>query len=164
MPGDLIVGCGSKKLGLEERILFAMRVEGKCTFQEYWDDDRFLHKRPYFGGNQRRAYGDNIYHRSSSGGWVQEKSHHSFPDGSTNPANQDRDTGSDNVLWGSDFVYWGRDAIPIPTEFRDFNGDDLYPSGRGHRVKFADDFVQEIEDWFGGINQRQCRGRPASWD
>lgn len=162
--GDIIIGCGSKTLRLEERILFALRVEGKCSFQEYWDDPRFMIKRPYFGGSQSRAYGDNIYRHGPTGAWIQEKSHHSLPDGAVNQLNLDRDTGADAVLWGHDFVYWGQDAIPIPGHLRAGNGDDLYPAGRNYRSVFDDGFVSEVDSWFRGLNRRGRLGRPKSWD
>lgn len=162
--GDLIVGCGGKDLELVERMIFVLRIEGKCTFQEYWDDTRFEKKRPYFGGNQRRAYGDNIYHHDEEGGWVQEKSHHSYPDGSLNESNRNTDTNADAVVWGTDFVYWGRDAPKIPHQFRDFDGDDIYPSGRAYRARFDDRMISEVDRWFSGLNDKGCVGRPTSWD
>jgi len=78
-------------------------------------------------------------------------------------ANLTRDTGSDNVLWADDFVYFGGSAPPIPAEFRAFNGDDLYPPGRSHRSKFADDFILALDAWFENLGERGYRGRPAAW-
>lgn len=161
--GDIVVGCGSKTLGAEERVVFALRVSGKCTFQEYWDNPNFLKKRPFFGGNQSRAYGDNIYHHDADGRWLQEKSHHSFPDGQENLLNVTRDTGTDAVLWGDDFVYWGKDAVPIPAHLRTGNGDDLYPKGRSYRSIFDDNFILEVDNWMSGLNKRGRLGRPTSW-
>ena len=162
--GDLIFGCGSKAIGLEERVICALRITGKSDFQDYWDNPRFLKKRPYVAGNQRRAYGDNIYHKDFAGNWIQEWSHHSLPDGSVNLSNLERDTGADCVLWSDDFVYWGRDAPLIPPNLRDCDGDDLYPSGRSYRSRFSTAFIDEARVWFDGINLRGCRGRPASWE
>jgi hypothetical protein len=161
--GDIVVGCGSASNNLPGRIIFAMRVEGKCTFQEYWDDPRFARKRPFFGGNRKRAYGDNIYHHDGNGAWIQERSHHSFADGRLNQSNLDTDTGSDSVLWGCDFIYYGRDAPVIPPHLRSFAGDDLYPNGRSHRVNFPDGMPEAVEQWFEGIANRGNQGRPIAW-
>lgn len=161
--GDLVVGCGSAKNRLAGRMIFIMRVTGKCTFQEYWDATRFVEKRPNFKSSRDRAYGDNIYHHDNAGQWLQERSHHTFEDGSLNTDNLCQDTAVDAVLWSDDFVYWGGGAPEVPVAFRDFNGDDLYPSTRDFRRHFAKDFVAAVEDWFSALPERGRRGRPAAW-
>jgi hypothetical protein len=163
--GDLIVGCGSSENHLAGHLIYVLRVSGKLPFQEYWESARFANKRPNFKSSRDRAYGDNIYHHSESGAWIQERSHHTFPDGSLNLDNLKQDTGSDNVLWGDDFVYWGRAAPPIPAPFRDFNGDDLYPERvRDFRCKFEPEFISAVSDWFSALPERGRRGRPGAWD
>lgn len=161
--GDIIIGCGSKALELEGRIIFAMRVSQKMSFQEYWEHENFKIKRPNLRASKSMAYGDNIYHRNGDG-WIQEDSHHSFAGGRLNEDNLKRDTGSDNVLIGQEFVYWGASAIEIPAHLRDFGGDDLYPHFRNYRNGFSGDFRAEIDAWFKKITDRGRRGRPASWD
>lgn len=162
VPGDLIIGCGSSELQLIGKSLFAMRVSEKLTFSEYWNDARFEVKKPSFTSSYRRAYGDNIYEKLNDQ-WIQQDSHHSLVGGVVNVANLQRDTSADAVLIGEDFVYWGAQAIQIPHELRDFNGDDLYPSGRSHRSVFKPDFVEAIDAWFQGIQRRGVQGRPKSW-
>ncbi|CAO3308142.1 Nucleotide modification associated domain-containing protein [Pseudomonas sp. P14-2025] len=161
--GDIIIGCGSKALALEGKIIFAMRVSQKMTFQEYWDHDAFKIKRPNLRASKSMAYGDNIYRRHGDD-WIQEDSHHSLPEGRLNRNNLARDTGSDNVLIGEDFVYWGASAIEIPEHLRNFKGDDLYPHFRNYRNGFSKDFRAEIDAWFQGLKDRGRRGRPASWN
>ena len=161
--GDIIVGCGSAQLNLPGRVVFSMRVAGKCTFQEYWDNPRFRNKRPTHSSNQKRAYGDNIYHRTDDGGWVQEWSHHSLQNGELNKSNLDRDTGSDHVIWGDEFVYYGREAPLIPSDLRACGGDDLYPARRSYRVNFAAEMTEAVAAWFDTL-PRGVRGRPASWE
>jgi hypothetical protein len=161
--GDLVIGCGSSENGLAGRLIYILRVTGKCSFQEYWDDPRFALKRPNFKSSRDRAYGDNIYHHDAAGNWIQERSHHSFEDGAANTQNLVQDTGSDNVLWSRDFIYWGSDAPEIPERFRDFNGDDLYPHVRDRRSIFAADFIAAVDDWFRSVPDRGRRGRPGAW-
>ncbi|WP_164479392.1 hypothetical protein [Methylocystis rosea] len=161
--GDIVVGCGCKKNGLLGRIICVLRVTGKCSFQDYWDNPRFTIKRPFFKGNQSRAYGDNIYHHDERGGWLQERSHHSFPDGSLNADNLARDTGCEHVLWSDDFTYFGRAAIAIPSHLRDFEGDDLYPNVRDARSRYSSAFVAAVNEWFETLPERGCRGRPGAW-
>lgn len=133
------------------------------SFQEYWDDDRYAIKRPNFQSGRSHAYGDNIYHRDATGNWIQERSHHTFPDGSLNEANLERDTTtSEVVLLGGEFVYFGRNAQEIPNNLRSFSGDDLYPNVRDFRSHFSPSFVTAIDEWFRGL-PRGVYGLPINW-
>ena len=160
--GDLIVGCGSKALKLEEKIIFVMRVTEKLTFQKYWEDPRFFIKRANLKSSKAAAYGDNIYHYEN-GEWIQEDSHHSFEGGVKNQDNFDRDLGSENVLISDDFVYWGSSAPCIPDNLRDLDGEDLYPDGRFYRAKFPDNFKSAVYNWFESLPMRGNQGRPTCW-
>lgn len=161
--GDLILGCGSAANNLSGKMIFVMRIEGKMSFSEYWEHPAFQNKRPSFSSNRARSYGDNIYSHDGQR-WVQADSHHSFEGGIVNLANLNRDTGSDNVLWGSDFTYWGGDAIDIPSEFRDFYGEDIFPPGRSHRSRFSNELIAAFSTWFEERTTRGVIGRPAAWD
>lgn len=161
-PGDLIVGCGSAGNNQVGKAIFISRVSGKLSFDQYWSDERFLVKRPFFGGSLSRAYGDNIYHHDEIGSWVQERSHHSFQDGSVNTSNLERDTGSDSVLWCSEFVYYGRSAILIPQSLRNLQGDDLYPSVRDYRSNYSPEMIAAVEAWFLTL-PRNRQGWPEAW-
>lgn len=163
--GDIVVACGGKDLGLEGRVVCIMRVSGIVTFQQYWEDARFSKKRPFFGGNQSRAYGDNIYHRDETGAWIQEKSHHSFEDGQVNEDNLRQDTSADAVLWSEDFLYLGRDACEMPQELRDVGGEDLYPERvRDRRSLYLEPMRSAVDDWFRSMPIRGQRGRPSGWE
>lgn len=161
--GDLVVATGCKENNLVRRVICVMRVSEKLKFQEYWDDPRFDKKKPFFGGNLSRAYGDNIYHKDLHGQWVQEFSHHSHPDGSINQANLDTDTSHDAVLIAEDFVYWGGAGPVIPGELSNFNGEDLYSHVRDYRVGYSIPFRQLVIDWFESLPVRGRRGRPQAW-
>ncbi len=162
--GDLIFGCGSKANDRIGKVICAMRVSETLTFQQYWDDPRFAIKRPNFHASLAHAYGDNIYHRNARGRWIQEKSHHSLPNGKLNRANLDRDTTtSDMVLLSHEFVYFGRDSIPIPKRLRSFAIDDLYPNTRDYRANFAPAFIAAINRWFDQL-PRGNLGRPIDWN
>lgn len=113
--GDWILGVGGRRLGSAYRkCILLMKVSEKISFQNYWDDPRFLLKKPCRNGSNVRMLGDNIYHKNTSGEWIQEDSHHSNLDGSTNQNNLDRDTGnSDQVLISNYFFYFGEKAISV---------------------------------------------------
>lgn len=159
---DLVIGCGSKALKLEGKIIFAMRVKEKLSFQQYWEDPRFKLKQVDFSSSRSAAYGDNIYHLDN-GKWVQEDSHHSHEGGATNQLNLKRDLGSDQVLISDDFVYWGAKAPNMPPHLRDLDGYDLYPNGRNFRCSFTEVFTAGVNAWFENLEDRGNCGRPTSW-
>ncbi len=161
--GDIVIGCGSKANNRVGHVIYALRVTRKITFQEYWDDTAYAVKRPNFRSSLSRAYGDNIYHRNTKGKWIQERSHHSLPNGKTNKDNLERDTTtSEMVLLSDDFVYFGKNSIPIPNKLRTFAGDDLYPNTRDRRACFAPSFIQAIHTWFEQL-PRGVMGTPIKW-
>lgn len=116
--GDWVIGCGSKKNMLSGRMIYAMQVSEKLTFEEYWEDDRFQHKKPIMNGSLLQLYGDNIY-CAKDGQWKQLDSHHSHEDGSTNYLNLNKDTSQNSVLISNLFYYFGCSPIELPDEFKD---------------------------------------------
>lgn len=94
--------------------------------------------------------GDNIYRRDSeTGGWHQADSHHSLPDGTPDPDNVARDTGTDRVLISRTFVYFGRSAPKVPDEILTSMG---FSNGRGHRTftaSEATDLLAWLHDSYG---------------
>ncbi|WP_291445525.1 hypothetical protein [Desulfovibrio sp.] len=112
---DWVIGCGSKKFNLQNRIVFAMRITEIMTYDEYWADQRFQHKKPTMDSSLKRMYGDNIYHKENST-WYQMNSHHSNDDGSINLSNLHRDTKSDRVLLSEEFYYFGKSAYKLSSK------------------------------------------------
>ena len=157
--GDWIVGTGSKKRGLERHAIYAMHVSEIISFNEYWHDPRFHRKRPNMHASIRSAFGDNIYHQSDAGEWIQADSHHSLSDGTPNLANIRRDTSADRVLIGHEFVYWAGNGPEIPL----FRGYDICKKGQGHKSQFPGEVVDEFIDW---VRSRQMTGYlsdPSDW-
>lgn len=138
-----------------------MRVDETLTFDEYWNDRRFQWKRPKLSGSKKLAYGDNIYHRSAKGKWIQEKSHHSCADGCENLKNVKNDTQTNRVLVASDFVYWGGAGPLIPSQFRQ-SGSDIR-AVRGHKNNFSAQFVQQFVNWVKSQPDRGYIDRPLDW-
>jgi len=159
--GDWIVGTGSARNKRQRHLVFAMKVGETLKFDQYWNDPRFQQKRPKFTGSKKVAYGDNIYHRSATGQWIQERSHHSYADGRKNEANVKTDTKADRVLIGSDFVYWGGSGPLIPPQFRQLNSD--IRAVRGHKNNFPSEFVARFIGWLKSQPEWGCVGRPFDW-
>jgi hypothetical protein len=160
---DWILGTGSKSRGLGGRVVYAMRVTQKLTYDEYWEDPRFSIRRPRSNGSLKQAFGDNIYHRDEAGDWVMERSHHSLYDGTPNPKNLCTDTRGDAVLVSDDFLYWGGGGPAVPSRFRSFNGVDVCV-GRGYAWRpFEPMLVRALVAWLTAFDERGYLGVPEAW-
>lgn len=156
--GDWIVGTGSKERALAGRLVFAMEVTETLSHDEYWEDARFLVKRPSLSGSLKQAFGDNIYHRDPrSQKWVMADSHHSLNDGSPNPVNIEHDLRFERVLLSTNYTYWGGCGPPVPNRF-----EELVCSGQGHRCNFELEMVNGFVTWLKS-QERGYRGRPLEW-
>lgn len=144
--GDWVMGVGGRRLKATGKCVFLMNVTEIISFDDYWLDDRFRIKKSYRNGSPVMMVGDNIYHKKgTSGNWMQEDSHHSNPDGTTNFKNLQTDTISGNVLISNNFFYFGTRAPSV-----DLNSIG-YINGRGHRKISLKDanvvaFVKNIEN------------------
>jgi hypothetical protein len=160
--GDWIVGTGSTKYGLHGHLAYAMRVTEDATFGDYWNDPRFVHKRPNLRGSLKQWFGDNIYHRNPrTGRWMQENSHHSRATGRPYKGNIDHDTQTDRVLISDDFVYFGAIAPRIPAPFR--TGYKLWKNGAGHKSNFTEAYVERVVEWLRSQGSWGCVGDPAAF-
>lgn len=161
--GDWVVGTGAKgAYGYSGRLIFAMQVSEALDFDAYWNDPRFLRKRPNLTGSLQVIYGDNIYHRVGRR-WVQADSHHSKEMGRLDRDNLAWDTGVDRLLVATKFVYWGRSAPTIPKKFRAFGKrkDDIC-AGRGHRV-FENELPVAFAAWLEGVGEWGVQGEPLEF-
>jgi hypothetical protein len=156
--GDWVVGVGSsaKNSKFRNKLIYAMQVHEKLSYDEYWIDPRFKKKRPVMNGSKRQMYGDNIYHRPSpESPFIQEDSHHSLQNGEVNRLNYERDLPGKYVLIAKDFWYFGEDAILIPQ--------DLLPLanvGRGYKLFDEKQFVERFKNWLDTLPESGYLGRP----
>lgn len=136
------MGVGGSNLNEARRkCIFLMKVTEKISFQDYWDDTRFTLKKPVRNGSNVQMIGDNIYHRSQDGVWLQEDSHHSNSDGTSNSINLKRDTDRcDQVLISNFFFYFGNKAIAVDLDsigyvrIRNIKKTNLAISGEGRQL------------------------------
>ncbi|MBD2704687.1 hypothetical protein IC229_28890 [Spirosoma sp. BT702] len=142
-PDDWVIGIGGGKLKATGRCIFAMKVTQTVTFNEYWTNPHFNDKKPVPNGTKRMLLGDNIYYQQENGQWNQAHSHHSYPDGSTNIHNLNRDTKSNKVLISNHFYYFGRSAPIIPKSLLTQLG---FKNAIGHRTFTLED-AREIIFW-----------------
>ena len=158
--GDWIIGTGSVKLNTEFHLIFAMRLEEKITFQEYWNDPRFNYKKPVTNGSLVQMYGDNFYHRNpETGEWIQENSAHSLTGGIPNQNHIETDTRGKFVLISQHFFYFGDHSVPIPEPFRDVCSRGRNMKSRSIPLDVANSFIVWIQE-----NYRMgIHGDPISW-
>jgi hypothetical protein len=163
--GDWVVGTGSKTRKREKHIVYAMRVTGAMTFNQYWAGVRFQGKKPNLQGSKKQAFGDNIYSKSPHAKkWCQANSHHSLTDGSPNPSNIAADTKTDRVLVSDDFVYWGGAGPRLPQRFLNHGPQHVTLCvGRNHKNNFPPEFVQEFVTWIRSLNEKGYAGEPLDW-
>lgn len=146
--GDWLIGMGGKDLKAKGRCIYAMRVTGEMTFNEYWQSDQFRGKRPARNGSRKTMVGDNVYHTDpKTGEWLQENCVHSKPSGEQDQPNTLHDTGTDRVLISEEFYYFGAEAPEVPAKLLDQIG---YRNGRGHRVYQKED-CQKLLHWIKAV-------------
>jgi hypothetical protein len=113
--GDYLIGNSNKNTG--NKLIYMAKVDEILTFDEYWNDIRFMCKKPTMNGSYKTLYGDNIYHKEN-GEWIQANSHHSLENGLVNHANLDKDTGTtDHLLICREFFYLGASMIDVADLF-----------------------------------------------
>jgi len=161
MVGDWIVGTGSATRLRRGYLVYAMKVAEAMTFDAYWTDQRFQQKKPDLRASNKRAFGDNIYHRVN-GGWLQSNSHHSFGDGLANDRNIRNDTQVDRVLVATVFAYWGGSGPVIPQALRNFQGYNICVV-RGYKNRFPAGMEPAFVAWFSSLGVKGYRGRPIEW-
>ena len=161
--GDWVIGTGSKTCERADQIVYAMCVTETLSFNDYWSDPRFQCKRPNLRGSKKQAFGDNIYHpESGSAPWIQEDSHHTFSDGTTNFRNVPTDTKSDRVLLSRNFIYWGGDGPKLPNKFTDGSEIDIR-ARRGYKNRFPNEIILAFVDWIRDFGDVGFIGEPLDW-
>lgn len=162
--GDWIVGTGSKSNGRDGYVVYAMKVDEILTFDKYWNSPRFREKRPLLNGSLKQRFGDNIYRPGKKAGeWIQANSHHTFADGTPNPRNIARDTGTTtHVLIGTEYTYWGRFGPKVPARFRQ-QGSDVCCTTQGHKCKFDEKLIIAFVAWIKSLGLVGFAGAPTEF-
>lgn len=148
---DWIFGTGSSEYKKSNHLIFIMKINEIITYQEYWDDLRFIDKRPIMNGSGIGMYGDNIYHQlKNSNVWIQEDSHHSYEDGRLNRHNLNRDLSGKRVLISNDFVYLGRKSFLLQDKYRE----NIVKRGPGYKKEsidseLAEELIAEVKSKYG---------------
>jgi len=159
--GDWIFGIGSKVLKNEFHLIYAMQVNEKITFEEYWGDKRFQYKKPSNNGSLKKIHGDNIYYlKSGKSEWGQLQSLHSNADGSINQAHLKKDLSGKYILVSTNFFYFGENHFEIPDEFKGICGN----NPRGYAGPSIDKIVGgDFLNWLDQNYRLGIHGDPINW-
>ena len=158
--GDWVIGTGSESLGNINHLVYAMKVEEKLTFNEYWENERFESKKPIIEGSLVKIYGDNIYHQEdSSKEWIQEDSAHSLDNGVTNEDHMKRDISGEYVLVSQEFYYFGKNNPKEPEELIE-----LCPKSRDMEyLNRSQGVVEAFVKWLKDNYTVGIHGDPINW-
>lgn len=157
--GDWIIGTGAITNNLLYHLIFLMQVTERLTFQEYWNDERFIYKRPKINGSLKQMYGDNIYHQYEDK-WIQLDSHHSYPEGVINYDNLKQDLSGKYVLVSNRFIYLGDNNFKIPDQYKELCPTALHRDYLTVRnQELAIEFVDSVFDKY----QAGLNGTPINW-
>jgi len=156
--GDWIIGTGSKHLKKLHYLIYAMKVEEKIDFNQYWIDSRFQYKKPVINGSLVQIYGDNIYHQDDDSKiWIQEESAHSIIDPEEHKQN---DISGKWVLISREFYYLGDNCALIPERFLDVCCEARDMKYKDITNEFGNEFIEWVSSNFdGGIS-----GDPLNWN
>ena len=150
--GDLIVGLSRRC----ERIVYAMLVEHRITFDEYWRDPEFRAKRPNWTSRDVvERVGDNIYEPDGEGGFVQHRSMHRKGPEDDLP-NRRRDLSCEWVLAGREFSYFGGEGPLLPESIG------FLRVTRAHRCRFASAEVRAVARHLEML-PKGVHGVPGQW-
>ena len=163
--GDWIVGTGSARLkricGVGcFKLIYAMRVDKKLTFEQYSKDPQFKNKIPRFGIKEER--GDNIYFVDENGRWyIRPSYHYEEP-----PEVWIGDLSGRYVLVSKHFFYFGRKAIELPKEFRIIAHaiDDEHGLPKHRSEKIPREVVEKFIKWLESEYEPGCIGEPCEFE
>ena len=169
--GDWIIGLGAKNQNGSKaknycgRLVYAMKVTEKITFDQYWRDKRFFKKRPNKKSNKGEC-GDNIYCKSSNGKWVQA------PDSFHNDKHIKGDIKSNFVLISKNFYYHGKKHISIPNSLKTLINKSWQQ--KGHKIlidqpwrnhKYLDEISgKSLIKWLDKKYRRGIHGKPIGYE
>ena len=154
--GDWIIGTESVDKG--NKLIYAMQVSSRMSFDQYYADKRFEKKKPNAKSKDWRKHcGDNFYYKDKSDRWEQQP--FSFHD---TPENKRQDLKHPYVFIAKHFYYFGRKAKIIPSRYSS-----LILKRQGvkckHAPKIAEGFLVWLQNNFKpGIHgePRDCESKP----
>lgn len=158
--GDWVIGTGSAKLNNLFHLVFAMKLEEKLTFENYWSDPRFQYKKPIQNGSMVKIFGDNIYsYNSETKSWSQENSAHSLSKNSPNLKHLKTDLSGKYVLISKEFYYFGDSCFLLPKIYRGICNDGRNMKSNSISKEIGNNFIEWLESNY----KKGLHGDPINW-
>lgn len=105
---------GTSPVLQESKLVYAMQVSERLSFETYYADERFAKKKPDVKGSWREKCGDNIYYIDQQGKWVQHRTiYHREAEVIK------KDLKHPFVFVAENFYYFGDKAVTIPIGYQD---------------------------------------------
>lgn len=138
-PGDWIVGMSKASHG-RQKMIYAMQVYEKISYDQFFHDSRFEQKKPTY-----QAKGDNFFHAHADGYRMAFRSaaHADKPEAIA------RDLKVPEVVVGHRFWYFGANAPTLPESLSETRIALPDATRRGHRVTKNTDAIATFTDWIG---------------
>jgi len=141
--GDWVVGTGSKKYSMQNKVVYAMKITDVKTLRQYntYCKTELPDKIPDVKSSElRRRAGDCIYYQSE-GKLKQRKGIH-------NNQNYKTDVNGQNVLLSTEYYYFGSKPLKLPDHLIG-----LVKKGQGHKSRSNSIFVNDFIKWITKDNQ-----------
>ena len=131
-------------------LLYATEVSEVLDFNSYYHDLRFEHKKPRFDQTWCAACGDNIYHQTGDGTWVQHPT--LFHD---HPQNRLQDTQRPRGIISEHFYYFGENAR---TGLQQFAA--LVRDRQGCNCSYPEELIKAVVEWLQASFAPRVHGKP----
>lgn len=149
--GDWIAGFTTA--ARNNRLVYAMKVDERMHFNDYFNDPRFQRKKPDLSGSWKQRCGDNIYYQTD-GAWCQLPSPYHY-----RQKDLQKDTKHPYVFIGRDYFYFGNKSVEMPNEFTV-----LIWKRQGCSSNFDSDLVEKFIGWLKNNNNFGKIGEPFDRD
>ncbi len=135
--GDWVVGTGSKRYGMDGKVVYAMKVTQKMTMQQYevYCQAQLPNKIPVLrSSSYQRRLGDCIYDFSNTPPSVRPSVH--------NVGNRNVDLGGKHTLLSEHFYYFGSEPRALPAQLLP-----IVHQGQGHKSKLNAGYLEHFVKW-----------------
>ena len=148
---DWIVGFTTSQR--DNRLIFAMMVDERQYFDNYFRDKRFQRKKPVIAGTWRQRCGDNIYYlENDQWGQIASPYHYSKKD-------LRKDTRHPYMFISKHFYYFGEKAPAIPERFKE-----ILWNRQGCKYDHDPDVGEGFIGWLADTFQPGKHGEPMDRD
>lgn len=141
--GDWVLGTGSKEYGLENQMIYAMKITNVLSLKEYdlFCKNYLENKIPVWKTEDLRLkVGDCIYDYSKGNPVLRLSVHR--------PVNMKTDLGGKNVLLSNHFYYFGSKPVPLPSSLLP-----IVKQGQGHKSKSNEPYMGMFLAWIASFEE-----------